>query len=105
AGLVGDGLLVDGGDDQALAQVDLIGEGARTNAGDEDSLADAGSGGDVRRNRRDGDAEGGLAYIGLLRAGLIFIAAAGEVGVGLGPVADHDVGDVLLAVADVAEFD
>lgn len=104
AGLVGDRLFVDRGDDQAFAQVDLIGEGAGANAGDHDAAADSGVRGDIGRNGRDGDAEGGLAYIGLLRSGVI-VPVSDEIGISFSAIADDDVSNRLLSVADVAKFD
>ncbi len=57
------------------------------------------------RDGRDGDAELVLTGVYFLRGGVVVSLSPCEVGVGLGAVADGDVGGVLLAIAKVAEFD
>ena len=105
AGLVGYGLFVDGRDDGAFAEADFVGEGAGTDVGDDDAALDASLRGDLRRDGGDGDAELALSGVRLLRGCVVVLLIAGDVGVGFGAVADDDVGGLLFAVAEEAEFD
>ena len=105
-GLVGDGVLVDLGDDGPFGEADLIGEGAGGDVGDDDAALDAELGGDAGGYGSDLDAELVLSGVGLLGAVSVVIAVVGgDVGGELGAVPDGDVGRLLLAVAEITELD